>query len=318
MPTFLSFSLLAQSAQRRGFSLGPNWGVAIGIGIALVLALLVFSYTTRAGIIARSTTKEAIRQPIFGLMMGITFLILLINTYLPFFTLGEDIKMFKDCGLATILVCGMLLAIWTASVSIAEEIEGKTAMTLLSKPINRRQFVVGKYIGIVQAILLLYLPLVICFLAFIYYKVPYDAREASSPAPEAIVRLAVVVHVVPAIVLILMETLVMAAVSVAISTRLPMIVNMVTCFTIFVIGHLTPSLVHANSADNTTLEMVQFTAQLIATVLPSLEIFNAQAAIATDAMVPAKYLGFSLLYSVAYCAAAILLAFILFEDRDLA
>ena len=71
----------------------------------------------------------------------------MVNTFLPFFSLGEDIKMLKDCGLATILISGLLLAVWTASTSIANEIEGKTAMTLLSKPINRRQFIVGKYIG---------------------------------------------------------------------------------------------------------------------------------------------------------------------------
>jgi len=60
--------------------------------------------------------------------------------------------MLMDCGLATILICGLLLAVWTSSTSIAEEIEGKTAMTLLSKPINRRQFIVGKYVGIMSAV----------------------------------------------------------------------------------------------------------------------------------------------------------------------
>ena len=59
-------------------------------------------------------------------------------------------------------------------------------------------------------------------------------------------------------------------------------------------------------------------ARLIATVLPSLEVFNTQAAIATGAMVPPEYLACSALYCAAYCTAAILLAFILFEDRDLA
>ena len=34
------------------------------------------------------------------------------------------------------------------SLAVAEEIEGKTAITLLSKPINRRQFIVGKFLGI--------------------------------------------------------------------------------------------------------------------------------------------------------------------------
>src|SRR3712207_9254880 len=42
------------------------------------------------------------------------------------------------------LICGLILAIYSSSTSVADEIEGKTAMTLLSKPINRRQFILGK------------------------------------------------------------------------------------------------------------------------------------------------------------------------------
>jgi hypothetical protein len=59
-------------------------------------------------------------------------------------------------------------------------------------------------------------------------------------------------------------------------------------------------------------------ARLIATVLPSLELFNISAAVATGTTVPPDYLGYSALYCASYCAAAILMAFILFEDRDLA
>ena len=66
------------------------------------------------------------------------------------------------------------------------------------------------------------------------------------------------------------------------------------------------------------LEPVKFMAQLIATVLPSLEVFNMEAAVASGVVVPPVYLGYSALYCAAYCVAAILLAYILFEDRDLA
>ncbi|HVW02576.1 MAG TPA: ABC transporter permease, partial [Planctomycetaceae bacterium] len=84
---------------------------------------------------------------------------------------------------------------------------------------------------------------------------------------------------------------------------------------IFVIGHLTPSLVAAGVFK---LELVEFMARLMATVLPALDVFNIQAAVATGKMVPAEYLGLSALYCVAYSAAGILAAFLLFEDRDLA
>jgi hypothetical protein len=121
--------------------------------------------------------------------------------------------------------------------------------------------------------------------------------------------------ILPAMLLSLLEIAVMSAISVAISTRMPMVVNMVTCLAIFVVGHLTPSLVRSNLG---RLELVTFLARVIATVLPAVENYNVEAAIVTRSIVPASYVGYTSLYSAAYVAAAVLLAFILFEDRDLA
>ena len=71
-------------------------------------------------------------------------------------------------------------------------------------------------------------------------------------------------------------------------------------------------------AAQTSQWSVLYTLRLIATILPSLEVFNIQAAVATGVIVHPSYLGYAFLYCAAYSAAAILLAFILFEDRDLA
>jgi ABC-type transport system involved in multi-copper enzyme maturation permease subunit len=197
-------------------------------------------------------------------------------------------------------------------------------MTLLSKPITRRQFIIGKFLGIIQAAAIMIVPLTIIFCLLLFYKVGYDARESSETVPDVMdfqtmtinqQRLEPVVKTLPGVVLIFLEICVLTAISVAISTRAPMVVNIVSCLAIFVVGHLTPVLVHAGVLK---IEFVQFMARLIATILPSLEVFNIQAAVATDRMIPPNYISTSAAYSVCYCAAAILLAFILFEDRDLA
>jgi ABC-type transport system involved in multi-copper enzyme maturation permease subunit len=290
--------------------------VRSGVAFLFVLAgLVAFLYSTRAGIIARATAKEALRQPVFALLFAVSLVMLVLNTFIPFFSLGDDVKMLEICGLATILVSGMLLAIWTSSMSIADEIEGKTAMTLLSKPINRRQFIVGKFVGIQTAVLMLVVPLAIAFWGLIVYKVFYDAREGSMDTTMELARLEAF-KILPAVLLSLLAIAVMSAISVAISTRAPMVVNMVTCLAIFVVGHLTPSLVRSNLGK---LELVTFFARVIAILLPAVENFNVEAAIVTpDAIIPAEYVGVAALYSAAYVTAAILLAFILFEDRDLA
>ena len=114
-----------------------------------------------------------------------------INTFVPFFSFGEDFKMLMDCGLATILICGLLLAVWTSSTSIADEIEGKTAMTLLVEAdqpaaIHRR----ANIVGIMAAVFWLLLPVMVCFLGLVYYKVGYDSRETAALDPEATYKLA--------------------------------------------------------------------------------------------------------------------------------
>ncbi|HEV8000083.1 MAG TPA: ABC transporter permease subunit [Planctomycetaceae bacterium] len=280
----------------------------------LLVITAVFCYATRAGVIARATTKEAIRQPLFPLLMALALLVLVTNTFVPFFSFGEDYRMLIDCGLATILICGLLLAVWTSSTSIADEIEGKTAMTLLSKPINRRQFVLGKFVGIMVAVFWLILPLIIAFLFLVYYKVGYDSRESANPDPETAFKLSIMLNTIPGLILSFFEICVLTSVSVAISTRVPMVVNMVTCFAIFVVGHVTSVMVERGVLH---LEVVQFTAKLLATALPNLELFKTEAA-STGQFVPPLYLGYAALYCGAFSIAAIFLAFILFEDRDLA
>src|SRR5213592_3825121 len=93
--------------------------------------------------IAMTTAKESIRQPMFVILLILGILPLLVFPFIPYYTFGEDIKMVKDTGLALMLVLGLFFAALTASNTIAEDIEHRTAITLLSKPINRRQFIVG-------------------------------------------------------------------------------------------------------------------------------------------------------------------------------
>ena len=83
------------------------------------------------------------------------------------------------------MVMSIFIALWTSGVAISEEIEGRTALTLLSKPIGRRQFVLGKLLGIIGPIALLFIVLGGVFLATVSYKVAYEARETCNLDPTA-------------------------------------------------------------------------------------------------------------------------------------
>lgn len=265
--------------------------------------------------IAITTAKEAIRQPIFIVLLLVGCLLMLIFPFVPYFTFGEDIKMVKDQGLATILVLSLFLAIVTASNSIAEDIEHRTAITLLSKPINRRQFIVGKFLGIILAVAVIFVILGILFSGMVFYKAGYDARESAKQAPTFDEKMDEVVQILPGIVLTYFQVVVLSALSVAISTRLPMLVNVVVCLAVFLLGHLAPVLVAAAKG---SFELVEFTAKAIELVLPALEFFNVSSAVATGSTIPLSYMAWNLVYCILYSTIGILLAFVLFEDRDLA
>lgn len=319
--------LLAQAAIAPAELESPYAAIVI-VAVVILILLLLYDFLTRSGTIARATVKEAVRQPVFILLAIIGSLVIMANYWVPFFTLGDDTRVFIDCGLQTILIAALLLSVWTASISVAEEIEGKTAMTLLSKPINRRQFVLGKYIGILQGALLLVSIMGLVLLVATYFKFGYDQKESGEQVAEYLnwdgwkpllvpERFAAAVQILPALALIVFEVAAMTAVSVAISTRAPMLVNMVSCFAIFVIGHLTPVLVQS-SFEGEAIVFVRFVAQLLALVLPTLDHFNMSTAVSTGAVIPGDYLLQTGLYCLAYSTAAVLFAFILFEDRDLA
>jgi ABC-type transport system involved in multi-copper enzyme maturation permease subunit len=284
------------------------------VGVYLVY-LLTHWLLPGISIIALATAKEAVAQPLYLLSILIGGFLLLLYIYIPYNTFGEDVKMYKDSGLMTIMVLAILVALWTASVSVAEEIEGRTALTLLSKPVSRRQFVLGKFLGITWANLLMFVVLGSWMLIWVSYKVVYDARETSNPEPDWQLCNTEMIGTTPGLVLSFMETVVLTAISVAISTRLSMVPNLIIVGSIYVLGHLGPLIVQSSVGQN---EFVAFFGQLIALVLPVLDHFNIQAAVAGGKRVPPDYLAWALLYCALYSAVAMLLALILFEDRDLA
>src|SRR6266705_1691492 len=108
----------------------------------------------RTFVILRHTFIESIVQPIYALLLTLGAAILTIFGLLPFFTLGEDTTMFKSVGLDVILILVLIATLFATSKSIFEEIEDRTMLTLMSKPVHKWQVLVGKFLGIILAALL--------------------------------------------------------------------------------------------------------------------------------------------------------------------
>ena len=284
------------------------------IGLYLIYLAIGLAFPKVAAI-AATTSKELMGQPLFPVAIGLGAFAILLFVVIPYNTFGEDVKMFKDSGLTSVMLLAILVAVWSASVSVADEIEGRTALTLLSKPVRRHQFILGKFLGILWPVVLLFVLLGVWLLFCIPYKVVYDAREVAKLEPTWQVCYWEMISTVPGLVLAFFEAVILASISVAISTKLPMLPNLIICTSIYVLGHLVPTLVNSSVGK---FEIVQFVGQLIAIVLPVLDHLNIQASIAAGTPVPLAYLGWAAAYTVLYSTIAMLVALALFEDRDLA
>ena len=292
------------------------WAAAFVIGIYFFY--LVFSVSfPKVAAISLSTFKTEISQPLFLLVLLIGTVFMVGSIYIPYNTFGEDIKMYKDSGLTMIKVLAIFMAIWAAGKSVAEEIEGRTALTVLSKPVGRRQFILGKFSGISLSVAILFIILGAWFVFWTSYKPIYDGGEASTGTPEWNVCFTEAVRIIPAVFLAFLEVIIFVAISVAISTRFGILTNFLICFSIYVLGHLTPLIVQSNEVVQ-SFELVVLFSQIISIIFPVLDHFDVQAAINTNRDVPLDYLGWSVIYCVLYGTMAMLLGLVLFEDRDLA
>ncbi len=129
--------------------------------------------------ITRNTFFETIRQPIYSVLLWVTFGLLLLNPSLASFSLesGGDTKVATDIGLATLLLYGLLASVFSATGVITREIESQTVLTVVSKPVSRPVFLLGKYIGVSLAVFIAYYLLSIVLMMTIRHGVMETAAD---------------------------------------------------------------------------------------------------------------------------------------------
>ncbi|MDA7951193.1 MAG: ABC transporter permease [Pirellulaceae bacterium] len=284
------------------------------IGFYLVY-LSIALFFPRVSAVAFATATSEIQQPLFIILTILGGVALFGFMWIPYQTFGEDYKIFKESGMTLMMILGIAQAVWASSNSISEEIEGKTALTVMSKPLRRWEFVVGKFLGIFWTLALLFLILGTVFLVMVSYKPIIDFRDASRDIPAWQQLFDITMSTIPGLVLAFMEAVIIAAISVAISTRLPLLPNFLLCGTIYALGHLTPTIMQSSDQ---MFSGVKFIGQLFASVLPVLDHFNIQAVVASGRDIPMIYLLWMALYTILYSTIALMLALFLFEERDLA
>lgn len=134
--------------------------------------------------IARTTFVEAVRQPVLLLMVLASGVLQVFNTWSTGFAMGQeetsevvgDNKLLLDIGLATVFVFGALLSGFIATAVMSREIENKTVLTIVSKPVSRPTLVLGKYLGVAGAIL----AAMVVMLVFLLYGIRHGVMSTAA------------------------------------------------------------------------------------------------------------------------------------------
>ncbi|GJQ30727.1 MAG: hypothetical protein HBSAPP03_26110 [Phycisphaerae bacterium] len=111
--------------------------------------------------ISKNAFVESVRQPILVVLVLLSGVLQVFNTWNAAYSMADtessqvsgDTKLLFDIGLGTIFVIATLLAGFIATAVISREIENKTVLTVVSKPIGRPTLILGKYLGVAGAIM---------------------------------------------------------------------------------------------------------------------------------------------------------------------
>ena len=117
--------------------------------------------------IALNTFKEAIRDRILYLLLFFAALSMIVSRVLAMLTVGDRLKIIKDVGLASMSLFGTLMAILIGTGLVYKEIEKRTIFTLISKPMRRYEFLLGKFFGLVLTLFVILLLMSVIFLALL-------------------------------------------------------------------------------------------------------------------------------------------------------
>lgn len=254
--------------------------------------------------IARNTWKEAVRD---RLLYGILFFgvaMLFFGLVLGELSMHEEQRVVVDVGLAAISLFSVLIATVAGANLLYKEIERKTLFTVLSKPISRWQFVVGKFAGLgftVVVVVALMGALLACILA--WRGIPISASMGGF------------------LVLIGVETVVVTGIAVFFSSFATPFMSGVFTLGLFLIGRNADVLAELAAKSGggpagTLLETLVALVPNLHLFYPSGQMFQERYVSVHGAPAAWAYVGYATLYGFAYVACLVLLAIVIFRRRE--
>ncbi|MDH7498974.1 MAG: ABC transporter permease [candidate division NC10 bacterium] len=245
-----------------------------------------------------NTFKEAVRDKILYTILIFALFLIGGSALLAALSIGQEAKIIQDLGLSCISFFGTLIAIFLGIGLVYKEIEKRTLYALLSKPLSREQFILGKYLGLSLVLLVnvSIMGLGLFLLARIYLE--------SWPW-----------HLILGLAFIFLELLVITALATLFSSFSTPTLSAIFTLSIFFIGHLSPDLklFAARFMDPTS----RFVIDLLYYLLPNFRHFHLESSLVHGLALNGVVLFQAICYGLLYGIALLLLAMLIFSRRDL-
>lgn len=251
--------------------------------------------------ITLNTFREAVRNKILYSVVFFAVILVAISAFFGTVTVGDRVKVIKDFGLFSLSFFGAVITIIAGTSLLNKELKQKTVYNILSKPVRRWQFIVGKYFGLTLTVSVLVSTMGLGLVAFNYC---FEGR--------------IDWLLFQGIFFVLLEVAVMAAVSMFFSA-LVVTTTLSGIFTLGVyisgrsINHLQYFLEHGEEKN----EALAQTVRMFDLVVPDLSLFSMNDLLVYGTKVSMGTAGYAVTYCVGYCAVALMLATILFLRREL-
>jgi ABC-type transport system involved in multi-copper enzyme maturation permease subunit len=232
--------------------------------------------------------------------MFLAFAVILIigSRFISMMTIGDNAKIIKDIGMFAIQIFGMLIAVMMSVMMVQREFERRTIYTILSKPVGRFQYLLGKYIGLIMIIatMIALMSAVMILIVFVY-SLEFDLMMLFAGLMTAL------------------EMAVLCSLAILFATITKPILGTVITLASFVVGHLTGALLLLK--DRLEDSISQFLIPIIYYVLPNLEVFNFKTEIVHGLEIPWTAVLWATVYALIYITLILLITWLQFKGKDI-
>jgi len=253
---------------------------------------------SRVWALATNTFREAVRDKVLYSILLFTVGLIAVSLALQEVTVGDQDKVVRSVAQGAIDAMASIIAMFLGVSLVWKEVERKTIYTILSKPVSRWMFILGKYLGMV-----LTLAIEIAILMAVYTLCMVLQQEM----PPSVVYVSAG--------MLLLELMLLTAWATLFSTySSPMTAGAFT-LAVFVIGHLADDLWYFGQQASSAA--LQHSSELIYWALPNFEVFSIREHAVHHLEVPWSQVWGAAGYGLLYTTAVLSLAMLIFSRRDL-